>query len=250
MNVRVSIINYANTIPFVYGLERSNYIVKNSDFYFHYPAQALQALQDDLVDISILPIAGLPKLSNPKIISDFCIGAQRKVDSVLLCSHVPLKKIKKIRLDYQSRTSNQLLQILIRDVWKIYPRLLPGAPEFDYNYEDEARVIIGDRALIEHSEYEHVFDLAEAWYDAYNISFVFACWVANKDLSEEYIKEFNAALRYGVNNIEGSIRAHHSKFEFDIHDYLTNKIGFHLTDERKRSKDLFLEKSATMNFFE
>jgi predicted solute-binding protein len=45
MNIRISIINYSNTIPFIFGLESSEYIKRNSTFFYHYPAQGVELLK-------------------------------------------------------------------------------------------------------------------------------------------------------------------------------------------------------------
>ena len=57
------------------------------------------------------------------IISDYCISCDGEVASVGLFSDVPLNKIEKILLDYQSRTSVELLKILVEEYWKIDPVL-------------------------------------------------------------------------------------------------------------------------------
>jgi chorismate dehydratase len=63
----------------------------------------------------------IPQLKEHYIISDYCIGCDGEVGSVCLFSEVPLEKIERILLDYQSTTSIGLLKILIKEFWKINP---------------------------------------------------------------------------------------------------------------------------------
>src|SRR4051812_30744932 len=84
-----------------------------------YPAKIAQQLIDGEVDVALVPVAIIPKLKEYHIISDYCIGAEGPVASVCLFSEVPLHDIKRIFLDYQSRSSVALLKLLIREHWKL-----------------------------------------------------------------------------------------------------------------------------------
>ena len=52
---------------------------------------------------------------NAQIISDYCIGADGEVDTVCVYSNVPILEIESIALDYQSRTSTELLRLLLNE---------------------------------------------------------------------------------------------------------------------------------------
>ena len=56
-----------------------------------------------------------------KIVSDYCISVDGSVDTVCLYSNVSLNDIEYIYLDYQSKTSVELLKILCREYWNISP---------------------------------------------------------------------------------------------------------------------------------
>ena len=108
-------------MPFVYGMRHSDYLKENSTIDFATPSECADRLLSGATDVGIVPVAILPKLKNYTIVAPFCIGAVGKVASVSLFSDVPLSKIKKIALDYQSRTSVALVQILAEKYWKIKP---------------------------------------------------------------------------------------------------------------------------------
>ena len=65
--VRVSIINYSNTIPFVYGLLTNKELIEQSDFLYHYPSQGVELLNSNDVDISLVPVAAIPDIVNGNI---------------------------------------------------------------------------------------------------------------------------------------------------------------------------------------
>jgi len=101
--VRVSVVSYLNSKPFAYGIENS--AIRNSiDVTYDNPAKCAQRLMDDEADIGLVPIAVIPSIKNAHIISDYCIAAEGKVESVLLLSQVPVEEIETIILDNQSRT--------------------------------------------------------------------------------------------------------------------------------------------------
>jgi len=243
MNIRISIINYSNTIPFIFGLESSEYIKRNSTFFYHYPAQGVELLKNNTVDISIVPVATISEIPNASIVSDFCIGTQKTVASVKLFSKAPIHAISHIVLDYQSRTSNLLTQLLSEEYWKISPIFSIGKIGYENDSSIESKVIIGDRALINYKHYPYSYDLAEEWNKAYSLPFVFACWIANKSIPIDYLNEFNKALEYGINNIDESIDYCKKDVSFDLRNYLHHNINFYLDTEKRQAMNLFLQKT-------
>lgn len=221
--IRVSIIEYANTIPFIYGLTQNTYIREHSVFTKQYPSLSAQQLLENSADISIMPIAAIPEIPGARIISDFCIAAKGHVASVLLCSTVPIEDIKTIKLDYQSRTSNILVQILAKKYWNISPLFIEEHDSIPQQNID-AYVLIGDKALTGSQNFLYVYDIATAWYKLYNTACVFACWVANKDIPQTYLSEFEKALQYGTSHISESVASTNNTYSFNVHEYLQNNI--------------------------
>src|SRR4051812_35154131 len=101
--IRVGIVNYLNTKPLIYGLQRtpvSNLIELKGG----YPSKLAEMLVKEEIDLGLIPVAVIPQLPSCHIISDYCIGTEGEIASVALFSEVPMEEIKKIYLDYQSRT--------------------------------------------------------------------------------------------------------------------------------------------------
>jgi chorismate dehydratase len=240
--IKVSIVSYLNSKPFIYGLQQSN-LINEIDLSLDMPSICSQKLLENKVDIGLIPVATIPHLKEKYIISDYCIGAVGKVNSVVLYSDVPLQKIEKIILDYQSRTSVQLVKILAKEYWKINPLFESG----DIDYENKingstAAVIIGDRTFGLSSTYKYEYDLSEEWFKFTNLPFVFACWVTNKKLPIEFLEKFNAAIRFGIENKEVLIRELEKaqEYVFDIRSYLNKYISFEFDSEKKQGLELFL----------
>lgn len=239
--IKAGAVSYLNTKPLIYGFEQG--LMKNElDLVIDYPANVARMLQDDQIDIGLVPVAIIPTLKEHYIISDYCIGCDGEVASVCLFSHVPLNEIKTIVLDYQSKTSVALLKILLKEHWKITPTLVDEQRDV---LMDEmmttARLIIGDRALEQRQISRYTYDLGIAWKELTGLPFVFAVWVANKQLSAEFITAFNAANEVGFNHLDEVIKKNRSSV-FDLRTYYTRFVKFKLDGNMQAAKALFLSK--------
>ena len=241
--IKVSIVSYYNTIPFLYGFSKMPNFYTQIDLQKDVPSVCAAKLLSGEVDLGLIPVAEIPKLKNSYIISDYCIGAEGKVDTVMLFSKVPLEEIKTILLDYQSKTSVNLVKILCSKFWKISPVF----EETSEGYENKiagttAAVIIGNRVFDFKDKFQYVFDLSYEWQKFTQMPFVFACWVSNKKLTDSFIEYFNIACKIGIENIPASIKnsGEHS-LNIDLTDYLCNKIKFNFDDKKRQAVDLFLK---------
>ena len=239
---KISAVSYLNTSPFINEINRSS-INNQIDMSLDYPSICGEKLIENIVDIALVPTVLLRSNSRIRVISDYCIGAVGKVDSVCLYSKVPLNEIDDIYLDYQSKTSVELLKILCRDYWNINPNFISDNNDFDKNIKDmNSALVIGDRAFLLNKEYDFVYDLSEYWYRYTGLPFVFACWAANKDIDRRFLELFNKVLSLSVKNIELHTKNHKHHICPDVKDYLTNKISYHLDVSKKKGMSLFLDK--------
>lgn len=232
-------------MPFFYGLEQSGLIGSEINLSRDIPSECARKLLHNEVDIGLIPVAVIPLLKESYIISDFCIGADGAVHSVMLYSQVPLEKIEKIYLDYQSRTSVKLVQVLAKEFWKINPEFIPAEKGYEETIsETTAAVVIGDRTFQLNNKFPHVFDLAQEWKKMTEMPFVFACWVANKKIPFNFLNTFNNALAFGISNIDKSIEAYqlHNQYSIDIAYYLKNNIVYSFGKKQQEALNLFLSK--------
>jgi chorismate dehydratase len=200
--IKIAIVSYMNAKPFLYGLEHSS-IINDIQIFSVHPAQCAEKLLSREVDLALVPVAVIPQMKEHYIVSDYCIGALKRVESVMLYSTVPIERVTTIHLDYQSKTSNNLVYVLARHLWKISPVWIDSSAGYENEIKGTtAGVIIGDRALHLYDKFAYKYDLAAEWYTFTNSPFTFACWVANTKLSGEFITTLNKALAHGIKNIE------------------------------------------------
>lgn len=205
-----------------------------------YPAKIAQQLIDGEVDVALVPVAIIPKLKEYHIISDYCIGAEGPVASVCLFSEVPMNEIKRIYLDYQSRTSVALLKVLVREYWKLDVELIETTGDYQHLIKGtDAGVVIGDRALEQRHVSPYIYDLAEHWMRFTSLPFVFAAWISNKPLPVEFIQEFSNANSIGIHNIPAVV-AENAYPVYDLTTYYTKNISYPLTPSKRQGMQRFL----------
>ena len=240
--IRVGAVSYLNTKPLIFGFEKG--MMKDAiDLVIDYPANIATQLINNEIDIGLIPVAVLPQLKEYHIISDFCIAADGAVASVCLFSDVPLNEIKTILMDYQSRTSVALLKLLLKEYWKISPDLVQAAPGYENAISgNTAGLVIGDRALHQRLKSTFIYDLSLAWKEMTGKPFVFAAWVSNKQMTTQFIAEFNEANKFGLDNIEQVVNENIYS-TYDLHQYYTDNIKFKPQFDKLEVITLFLEKS-------
>jgi len=238
--IRVGIVNYLNTKPLIYGLERKP-ISEMIDLVGAYPSRLAQMLKNDEIDVGLIPVAAILELPTYYIIGNYCIGAEGEIASVGLFSEVPMKEIKKIYLDYQSRSSVELLKWLITESWGIHPEIVLAEDE-DYRSEIKgttAGLVIGDRALEQRKVSTFIYDLGSEWRSITGLPFVFAAWVSTKPLPEEFIKVFDDANSLGLLHIEDIVAAA-SYGLYDLNKYYKLHLSYQLDDRKRKGMEKFL----------
>lgn len=241
--IKISIVNYTNTLPFKWALKKSELLAK-IDLQEDIPSICAQKLKFNQVDLALVPVALLRELPSYFIETDYCIAAFKKVDSVKLYSQVPLNEIETITLDYQSKSSITLTKVLSKFFWKINPAYLDAAPGFEQNTKNKnASVVIGDRTFELNETHAYEYDLAEEWFKFTGLPFVFAVWASTQKPDENFIKEFNAVLKYGVDFCFAAINESANQLSISKEkaiEYLTQRIDYKLDDDKRKAMELFL----------
>ena len=212
------------------------------DLVMDYPANIASMLLNDEIDIGLVPIAILPALKQYYIISDYCIACDGEVASVCLFSEVPINEITTILLDYQSRTSVALLKILLKDHWGINPMLVEASAGYESAIAGStAGLVIGDRALLQRNQSKYSYDLGLGWKELTGLPFVFAIWVSNKPMEEEFIEKFNMSNALGISQISEVVKE--SAFlTFDLKLYYTKYIQYCIDVSKRVGMNEFLAK--------
>ncbi|TAF45630.1 MAG: radical SAM protein [Sphingobacteriales bacterium] len=226
--IKISAVSYTNTLPFIYGLTHSG-INNDIQLSLDVPAICAQKLKDNQVDIGLIPVAAITDLPQAQLISDYCIGANGAVNSVFIFSNCPISEVKFLQLDAQSKTSNQLALVLMKYYWHIEPQLIVNADNYAQSAQaNTAFVQIGDRTFGQQNKFAYAYDLAAEWKNYTGLPFVFAVWVSNKKLDNKFIETLNAAFKLGLDNRNEVLKELKKISNFELKDYLYNKIEYHL----------------------
>ncbi len=239
--IKVGIVSYLNTRPLIYGLKLPP-VADQIELIEENPARLAEMLKNNEIDLGLIPVAAIPEFQEHHLIGDYCIGTEGEAASVCLFSEVPLEEIKKVYLDYQSRTSVELLKWIMKEYWGIEPELIEAAND-DYRKEIKgttAGLVIGDRAFEQRKLSTFFYDLGAEWKKITGLPFVFAAWVSNKELPQDFIQLFNDANAVGLSHIDEIVASH----PFDLYDlkkYYNIHICYKLDEEKRKGMEKFLQ---------
>src|SRR5690606_28465391 len=140
----------------------------------------------------------------------------------------------------ESRSSNNLALVLMKNFWEINPIKIIDADDYGSSSQEKtAFVQIGDRTFGKKQKFKYAYDLAEEWMKFTGLPFVFAAWVSNKKLPDEFIDELNEAFRYGINHIDNVLESLPQYNGFDLRQYLHSDLDFVLNDKKMEALELF-----------
>jgi len=242
--IRISAVRYANTYPFIYGLTETGFDSRALIETDH-PSECAAKLISGRADLGLVPVAAIPLIERSHITGDYCIGADGKVRTVQLMSDSKPETVRRVFLDYRSGTSVNLIKVIARNFWKREPDWINTSEGFDFKAVEinDAVVLIGDQCFELENRYRYSIDLAEEWKNFTGMPFVFACWVANRELPADFISDFNNALALGVNNLDKVAE----KFENTgtitgqaLKHYLKNNIDYNFDEHKRNALELFL----------
>ncbi len=161
------------------------------------------------------------------IVNGVAIGSLNSVYSVILIHTIPVVRIKTVSLDPASKTSNQLLRVLLQKYYRLNPIYVsPDEPA-------EGQLLIGDPAIVHRQSHpdERCLDLAQSWHAYTGLPFVFAVWAIRKETpnAELLAKNLRAAAKIGLAARDQIAR---TPFEYR---YLTDHLYYHLGDPQKKA---------------
>lgn len=239
--VKTGAVSYLNTKPLIYGFEQGA-MSNELELTMNYPALVAEQLLNGSIDIGLVPVAVLPAMNTYHIVGSYCIGCNGPVGSVCLFSQAPMEDITTVLLDYQSRTSVALVQILFREYWKKEVLFEAATGNFQERIAGStAAVVIGDRAFDMLNKAAYVYDLGGAWKQHTGMPFVFAVWAANFKPDAGFTERFNNACGIGFNHLpeiiaKANVPAHYPSL---VH-YFTQNIQYHFGEEQERAMNNFL----------
>ena len=130
----------------------------------------------------------------------------------------------------------------MKEYWGINPEIVLAVNE-SYRKEIKgttAGLVIGDRALEQRKISTFIYDLASEWRAITGLPFVFAAWVSNKELPDDFIKLFDEANAAGLDHIDEIVAAN----PFDLYDlkkYYTFHLSYQLDENKRKGMSYFLK---------
>jgi chorismate dehydratase len=239
--LRISIVQYLNTAPLVWGFTNGPLHGKY-DLSFTVPSQCAEQLRTGQADIAIIPAIEYARIPDLEILPDLSIASKKMVRSLLLVSKAPIGQFTSVALDSSSRSTQALTRILCAEHWKIAPEFIEMPPDLETMLKKaDAALLIGDPALrlsLEMEPYssrvaDHasqvappklpyrggmwnserasvappsqrlfVFDMVEQWHAMTGLPAVLAVWAARKGVATpEVVADFHASRDFGMSRI-------------------------------------------------
>lgn len=232
--------NYLNTRPLLYGLERLP-VKEKMDITGDYPSWVTRRLATGDIDIGLIPVADFKTLPTGILVGHHCIATDGEAASVCLFSEQPIELVQKVILDYQSSTSVALVYVLFHRFWRKEVTFEAAA---DDSYLERiqgttAGLIIGDRALKARSKFPYVYDLGLAWKQMTGLPFVFAVWASIKPLPADFTEAFDQANGWGLEKMNDIVKGLDNNTGYDLLQYYTENMSYRLDDIKRESIRLF-----------
>ena len=145
--LRISIVEFLNTAPLVWGFTDGP-LAGKYELSFTVPSQCAEALRRGDADVAIIPSIEYQRMENVGALPDMAIAAKSEVRSLLVVSKRPIDMAKRIALDTSSRSTAALVRILAKEHWSIQPEFVDAAPDAaEMLKQADAALVIGDPAL-------------------------------------------------------------------------------------------------------
>jgi chorismate dehydratase len=247
--VRVGAVNYLNTKPLIYGLDR---YAPQAEIVLDFPSRLADDLAAGRLDVALIPSIEFFHDPSYTIISNACIACRGPVLSVKLFSRVPIESIRTLALDAGSRTSVALTRILLEERFDLRPQLqsLPVRDSL-LDTEADAVLLIGDRAMHSPSgRFEVVWDLGDQWCRWAELPFVFAMWVARSGTDLNVLEAaFGEARDAGLAHLDEIAEREAAPLGLtrpQCVSYLRDNLYFYLGPREQRGLELFYKKAAKL----
>lgn len=209
--MRVGRIRYLNCAP-VYGAVDRGIVSLDADLVTGIPSELNRGIAGGSIDVSVVSAVEYAREAGKYLLlPDLAISCNGEVRSVMLFSTRPAEELggAQVLVSRSSMTSVALLDLLFEHVWKVKPVFVPGDAEADDLRRDatpvEARLVIGDAALMLRHQthpvatahgrsYPYTYDLGLEWKRWTGLPFVFAVWVARREVSARAALQVHGAL--------------------------------------------------------
>ncbi len=281
--LRVSVVEYLNTAPLVWGLTDGP-LAGQYELNFTVPSLCAEALGDGSADIGIIPAIEYQRMSGMAALADMAIASRGPVRSLLIVSRKPIERVRTMALDTGSRSTAALVRLLARHRWKIDPEYFEAAPDPAAMLERaDAGLVIGDPALRVAVKMDalhaktpssegpccvddpdaapvpgvtilFVYDVVAEWRAWTGLPAVLAFWAARREIATpEVAADFLASKAYGLARIPEIARRAADQLDLPegaIATYLRENIHYDLDAECRAGLDRFFRECAQAGLVE
>jgi chorismate dehydratase len=274
--LRVSIVEYLNTAPLVWGFTDGP-LAGKYDLSFTLPSQCAEALRAGEADIAIIPAIEYQRIPGLLVLPDMAVAARGEVRSILVIARKPIELARRLALDTSSRSSAALVKLLCRNYWGISPEFVPAAPDPSAMLaQADAALVIGDPALriaikldqlaqkqpsdefccggdpsdqaVPGVDSLFVYDVAHQWREMTARPCVLAIWAARREtVTPEVVADFLASKDYGLARIAEIAEGAALKLDLPaapLERYLRENIDFSLDAENLAGLELYFKQCA------
>ncbi len=235
-NVILGTVPYLNVQPMLWAIERG-LVGKGISIVSEVPRRLAASLNNGAYDTAIVPVFEYFRHPNQyTYIQGPVIASRGEVYSVLLFSTEPWETLKRVYLDSSSLTSVNLFKVLAAEkgLHVEYIDTSHHAPPLPLP-PGTGWVVIGDPAMAQRGMHPCSMDMGLAWRDLTGLPFVFAAWLAPRNLRKPGLAELlNESLETGLQNLERVAADSAARFGFSPQfalRYFTTHIHYHLGNE-------------------
>jgi chorismate dehydratase len=184
------------------------------------------------LDAALVPTFEVLQHPRYALVDNVAIASNGPVYSGILAHRGELRDIRAVKLDPASRTSQNLVRILLAEFHGLQP---------EFGGEGDAELIIGNQAL-EYRECHNqdpairVLDLGGEWQRCTGLPFVYAMWALRADLPNlpEIAEAFRALKQNGIAHLDEVIEDDDTGTPEFRRRYLTEHVRFDLGENEKR----------------
>jgi len=274
--LRISIVEYLNTAPLVWGFTDGP-LAGKYDLSFTVPSQCADALRRGDADVAIIPSIEYQRIEGLVALPDMAVACTQEARSLLVVAKKPVELARTFALDTSSRSTVALVKILSKRLWKIAPEFVDAAPDPTAMLENaDAALVIGDPALrvalkmsvlaakspskdnccngdpedmpVPGVDTLFVYDVVHQWRELTGKPAVLAIWAARREaITPGVVADFHASKAYGLERIHDIAEGAALKLDLPpcpLAKYLRQNIQFDLDEDKLEGLRLFYQMAA------
>jgi predicted solute-binding protein len=238
--VRVSVVEFLNAAPLYWGLKHGRH-PDDWEVSYDIPSACARRLAEGGCDVGLIPSIEFARQPDLVLAAPLCVAADEEVTSVLLLARGRLEDLRTVHLDAASRTSRELVRILLAERCAVSPAFTGSSKDPAILEDGEASLIIGDPAMTlgELPGAVHRHDLAALWRLDTGLPFVFAVWAARRSSFTREVRDtLEASHAFGVKRLEAIVDVFSRSLGLGpqtVRRYLTHHLHYAMGAAEKKS---------------